>query len=179
VRITTKALFLSATGVAAAVVLAACGGSSGGSALSAGSGNTSAPASSGPDVKVAKTGLGSVLTDKSGRTLYLLTSDRTSLACTGGCLTIWAPLMLAHGATPQAGAGVTGALGTVSRGSAKQITISGHPLYTYTADTGAGQTNGQNVRSYGGVWWVVSGSGAPVTTSGGAAPSPTSNGYQY
>jgi predicted lipoprotein with Yx(FWY)xxD motif len=166
--------------VSLAVLLAACGSSSGGSSLAPGSGSSGTPASSGPDVKMSSTSLGSVLTDASGRTLYLLTSDRTSLACTGGCLTIWAPLMLKPGSTPQAGTGVSGALGTVARGSAKQITISGHPLYTYTGDSGSGQTNGQGIATYGGVWYVLSGSGAPVTTSGGGgATSSPSGGYQY
>jgi predicted lipoprotein with Yx(FWY)xxD motif len=123
-----------------------------------------------------------VLADSSGRTLYLLTSDGATLACTGGCLQVWAPLMLVSGTTPQAGSGITGALSVVARGSNKQVTIAGHPLYTYTGDDGAGQTKGQSIMSYNGTWYVVGPSGAPVTSSsgsGGTSPSPTSGGYNY
>jgi predicted lipoprotein with Yx(FWY)xxD motif len=130
-------------------------------------------------VLVATTNLGPVLVDGSKRTLYLLTADRTSLACTGSCLTIWSPLLVAAGQTPNTGPGVSGALGTVDRQGRKQITISGHPLYTYTGGAGSGQTNGQGIQSFGGVWYTVGATGAPVTSSGGAAPSPSSNGYNY
>ena len=36
-----------------------------------------------------------------------------------------------------------------------QATYDGHPLYTTTADTGPGQTKGNNVWSHGGEWHVV------------------------
>jgi predicted lipoprotein with Yx(FWY)xxD motif len=172
----TNAL-IGAAAVAAALTLTACG-SSGGSSPSSGM-NT---VTSGPSVTVHSTSLGSVLADSSGHTLYLLTSDTaTKVACTGGCTQIWAPLMVANGAMPQAGTGITGTLGVVTRDANKQITIAGHPLYTYTADDGPGQANGQGINSYGGTWYVLSSSGAAVTTSGGsgASPSPTSGGYTY
>jgi predicted lipoprotein with Yx(FWY)xxD motif len=172
-------MFTFAAGVAVALVLSACGGSSKGTSTIGG--QPSAPAPGAPNLSLHSTSLGSVLADSSGRTLYLLTSDRNgSLACTGGCLQVWAPLMLSAGATPQAGSGVTGTLGVVARGSNKQVTIAGHPLYTYTADDGPGQTNGQGIQSYNGTWYVVNSSGASVTSSagGGASPSPTS-GYSY
>ena len=55
-----------------------------------------------------------------------------------------------------AGSGVTGKLGTITRsGGAKQATYDGHPLYTYIADSGPGQANGNNLNLNGGSWHEV------------------------
>ena len=52
----------------------------------------SASGSSGT-VRVANTGLGKVLVDSQGRTLYLFEKDSgTTSACSGGCATEWPPL---------------------------------------------------------------------------------------
>jgi predicted lipoprotein with Yx(FWY)xxD motif len=176
----SKRTLLAACIVAATVLVAACGSSSGGSSPGSGTTASSNTTSGQPDVIVANTNLGPVLADSSSRTLYLLTADRTSLACTGSCLTVWSPLLVAPGSTPKAEPAISGSLGTVDRDGRKQITISGHPLYTYPGDAGSGQTNGQGIQSFGGVWYAVGTSGAPVTGSAGigATPSP-SNGYTY
>ncbi|MGN6245845.1 MAG: COG4315 family predicted lipoprotein [Motilibacteraceae bacterium] len=156
-----------------AVLAAGCG--SGGSSTSAGgtSAGTSAGTSrgSGP-VLVTSTSLGKVLTDRSGRTLYLLTSDTaTSTTCTGPCLAAWPPVAAAGG-TPTAG-GVTGSIGTFTRqDGSKQLTVGGHPLYTYAGDGSAGQTSGEGIKSFGGTWWVVAPDGSPVQ---GGSSSPSSS----
>ena len=67
-------------------------------ALAAGSlgGAASAATSSGTDsatVDVARSGLGNVLVDSRGRTLYLFKKDSgTKSACTGACARFWPPL---------------------------------------------------------------------------------------
>ena len=43
----------------------------------------------------------------------------------------------------------------VRPGGALQATYDGHPLYTTIADTGPGQTKGNNVWSHGGEWHEV------------------------
>jgi hypothetical protein len=54
------------------------------------------------------------------------------------------------------------------------------PLYTFSGDSGATQTHGQGVRSFGGVWYAVSAAGRPVTGgASAAAPSPATGGYNY
>ena len=59
---------------------------------------------------------------------------------------------------PVAGMGVKKSLlGTAKRGSKLQVTYNGHPLYTYSGDSAAGQANGEGS---GGVWFVVKASGA-------------------
>jgi len=115
-------------------------------------------------VKVAKTSLGPVLVDGSGRTLYLFTLDRKgSSSCTTGsfnCIVLWPPLLTT--AKPHAGPGVSPALlGTVRRAkpSGVQVTYNGHFLYRYAQDTKPGDVKGQG---YGSVWYVVSPKGTPI-----------------
>lgn len=170
-------------GVCAVLALgvSACGGSS---STGAGSAPSSAPATPGAEVRVARTSLGSVLVDAEGRTLYELSADRPGApACTGSCLAVWPPLELASGVrTASAGPGVSVPLGILDRpGGHRQITAKGMPLYTYVGDTGPDQVNGQGIRTFGGTWYAVTPSGTPVTTAAGTSPSPspTSGGGGY
>jgi predicted lipoprotein with Yx(FWY)xxD motif len=174
----SKRSLMLAAGLGTALVLSACGSSGGSSTVSTGSNNTT----TGGEVTVRSTSLGAVATDSTGKTVYLLTADTAShLACTGSCLQIWVPVMAPSTGAPKAGTGVTGALGTVARDNGKQVTLAGHPVYTYTADNGPGDTSGQGVNSFGGTWYAVTGTGSPVTSgsSGGGASSSPSSGYQY
>lgn len=109
--------------------------------------------SSGVEVKVSsKDGLGRFLVDGKGMTLYLYTKDSPGVSvCKDGCLEAWPPL-LTNG-DPQAGEGVTGKLGTITRDDGTvQVTYEDLPLYYYASDTKTGDTTGQGV---GGVWYVV------------------------
>ncbi len=105
---------------------------------------------------------GEILTDSSGRTLYLLTADTArSLACKGVCTDIWPPLLTKG--RPRAGQGVVAKeLTTVKRGSSLQVAYDGHPLYTYAGDGGTGQVNGEGIVSFGGTWYVLGPKGSPV-----------------
>jgi predicted lipoprotein with Yx(FWY)xxD motif len=151
---------------AVALGAAACSSSSAGTA---GSGTpSSAPASGGGAVVKSATISGvAVVTNAQGFTLYSFAPDTaTTSKCTGACAQIWPPLT----GPVTAGQGVTGKLGTITRSDgSKQATYDGHPLYTYTADTAAGQANGNGINVDGGVWHEV-------TASGQAAPAGNSNG---
>jgi predicted lipoprotein with Yx(FWY)xxD motif len=98
-----------------------------------------------------------VLTDANGLTLYWFAPDTsTTSKCTGSCTAYWPPVI----GVPKAGPGVTGSLGTVSRGGRTvQATYDGHPLYTYIGDNGPGQANGNKVDLNGGYWYEVPVSG--------------------
>lgn len=102
-------------------------------------------------VSLGKTGLGSVLVDARGRTLYLFEKDRRGMSeCNGACLTYW-PVLTSHVA-PRAGKGVNQALlgqTRAARGGARQVTYAGHPLYTFALDTRPGQTAGEGVKEFG------------------------------
>jgi predicted lipoprotein with Yx(FWY)xxD motif len=94
-----------------------------------------------------------VLTDDEGYTLYWFGPDSaTKSACQGSCAQSWPPVT----GPATWGSGVTGSIGAIVRpGGALQATYDGHPLYTTTADTGPGQTKGNDVWSHGGEWHEV------------------------
>jgi len=156
----------------AALAIAACGG--GGNAATAATPKTSSGASA--TVGVANSGLGSILVDSTGRTLYLFKADvGAKSACTGACATAWPPL-LAKG-TPTAGTGLKASeLGTITRsGGNRQVTYNGHPLYLFIKDQKAGQTTGQGVTAFGAPWFALTPSG---TQASGTASS-SGGGYGY
>ncbi len=103
---------------------------------------------------------GMVLVSSTGFTLYRYLPDSKGVArCTGACSAVWPPL-LATG-KPTAGTGAkAGLLGTIARpGGGRQVTYGGFPLYRFSGDSKAGQTNGEG---YVGKWYVVNASGALV-----------------
>jgi predicted lipoprotein with Yx(FWY)xxD motif len=59
--------------------------------------------------------LGSILADRSGRTMYLFTNDESNVSnCSGGCARAWPPLLTVG--APQTGDGVNAAsLATIER----------------------------------------------------------------
>jgi predicted lipoprotein with Yx(FWY)xxD motif len=165
-------------GVLFALALAAC--SNGPSGSGYGGGNTAAGGpgtqggSSAATVKVTKGSLGPMLVDAQGRTLYVFSSDATGTStCYGDCATTW-PALTTKGA-PKAGSGLmAGALGTMARtDGSTQVTIDGHPVYTFSGDTAPGDTNGEG---FGGLWFVASPSGAPLKPGGSADGSTGGNG---
>ena len=155
----------------AALTVAACGG---GGAATAATPKSSSGASA--TVGVANSGLGSILVNSNGRTLYLFKADSaTKSACTGACATAWPPLLANGKAT--AGTKLTASkLGTITRpGGTHQVTYNGHPLYLFIKDTKPGQTNGQGVTAFGAAWFALTPSGnqasGPASSSGGGGGS--------
>ena len=118
---------------------------------------------SGAAVKLGHNGLGRVITDSHGRTLYLFTHDAHGKStCYGKCATIWRAYVT-H-ARPRALSGARSALvGTTRRADGRlQVTYRRHPLYYYAGDRRAGQTGGQGLAAFGGRWYAVSAAGAAV-----------------
>ncbi|HUK72261.1 MAG TPA: hypothetical protein VLW50_26420, partial [Streptosporangiaceae bacterium] len=106
----------------------------------------SAAAAGGPAYEVrasAVRGLGRVLADGHGFTLYIYGPDRHGASvCTGLCAKQWPPLPLPRGVRhPIAGSGATaGLLGTTRRADGSlQITYNGWPLYLWQDDQEPGQ----------------------------------------
>lgn len=82
-----------------------------------------------------------ILVDAKGMTLYYLTSDTaTSTACTGGCASVWPPL-LSNG-TPTGPSSLPGKLDVMTTANGSQVAYNGHPLYRYAPDTKPGDVGG-------------------------------------
>ena len=168
----------------ASILFAACGSSSKTSAPPATSAATPAAAgsatptggssASNASVTVSAAsvpGVGRVLVNGNGRTLYVLASEKggkVTCTATGGCTTIWPPAVLPSGMSQGiAGSGVQASLlGTVkSPAGDVRVTYGGWPLYTFAGDNGSGTAKGQGVKDSFGTWWVLSPSGTPITTA--------------
>jgi predicted lipoprotein with Yx(FWY)xxD motif len=137
-----------------------------------GFGSTAAFAKSTPTVGVAKVkGLGKVLVDSKGKTLYTLTNGGTAVACSSACAAAWPPLT--SSSTPTGSKGVEG-LGV----DGKQVTVDGLPVYRFTGDTKKGQAAGEGISSFGGVWHVVT-TDASASSSSGSGSSSSDRGGDY
>jgi len=120
------------------------------SAAPAASAAASAPAAAGgPVVMTATVGtVGTlVVASSNGMTVYTFdkdVADSGTSACTGGCIAKWPALTVPAGSTPTGASGVTGKLGTITRAddSTLQVTYNGKPLYFFTGDKAAGDSNG-------------------------------------
>lgn len=111
-------------------------------------------------IKVTKNALGNILTDSSGKTLYMFTRDELKVSnCSGNCLQQWPPLLT--GDAPTAGEGIVAELlSTFKRADgATQVAYNGWPLYYWFQDATPGDTKGQDV---GKVWYVLTADGAPI-----------------
>ncbi len=140
--------------------------SSGGAYGGKGGGATTQPAAAKPSEGVATVTvasvpkLGKVIVDSDGFTLYDFHKDKgTTSSCYGACAGVWPPLTT--GSTPTAAGGVSASkLGTTKRkDGTTQVTFAGHPLYTYTGDSKAGEANGNDITTYGGEWYALTPSG--------------------
>jgi predicted lipoprotein with Yx(FWY)xxD motif len=115
-------------------------------------------------ITTANHGLGKMLVDSQGRTLYLWQADSgMSSTCSGACAAGWPPVTTTG--TPKAAGGVqAGWLGTTKRADGTlQVTYGGHPLYRFAGDTAAGQVTGQGNPGFGAPWYVVATDGSAIT----------------
>jgi predicted lipoprotein with Yx(FWY)xxD motif len=164
----------------AASAASAANAASSGTAGSAGTTSGSSASNASVTVSAARLpGLGSVLVNGDGRTLYVLASEKGGkVTCTaaGGCTTVWPPAVLPSGmAQGIAGSGVQASLlGTVKTAAGDvRVTYGGWPLYTFEGDAGSGTAKGQGVKDSFGLWWALSPSGSPITTASSTpAPAP-------
>ena len=123
-----------------------------------------------------------------GVALYELLPETTHhLLCTSStCLGVWPPLKVASGAKLTKAAGVSGKLGKLHRRGFTQVTLNGHPLYTFVEDAGQkGVADGDGLKSFGGTWHVLNegqitnstSTPTPTTSTPAPAPMPAPIGY--
>jgi predicted lipoprotein with Yx(FWY)xxD motif len=127
-----------------------------------------APRQTSPTTVVeASNPLGTILTDSSGMTLYVLSSEvGGTIKCSGGCLTVWPPLTVPSGTTPTGPADLTGTLATITRPDGTlQVTLGGFPLYRFARDTKPGDTNGNHIIAFEGEWFAAQPHVAPLSAT--------------
>lgn len=184
-------LALGAGAVSLALMLAACGSSSTGTGTKSSTtpSSSKAPSASSPPGTMFSTasvpGLGSVVVDRRGRTVYIVTSGgHTNVPCTdsSGCTKFWPDLPLPDGTSAaKAGNGIRASLlGTMKLSDGETYaTYNGWLMYEYAADAGPGQASGQGIKGFGGTWYVLNASGNPVTAKASASSSSTGGGDGY
>jgi predicted lipoprotein with Yx(FWY)xxD motif len=116
-------------------------------------------------IQLRHTGVGKVLVDSSGFTLYRFSKDpRNSDTCVkiSECTNLWPPLT--SSGRPVAGPGVRAALLSTIKlpGGGRQVTYAGHPLYRYSAATEKGETGYVGAQQFGGSWYAVNSAGGSV-----------------
>jgi predicted lipoprotein with Yx(FWY)xxD motif len=82
--------------------------------------------------------------------------------CTGTCAIEWPPLRATG--NPTVGGGATASIvATSARSDGKpQVTYNGHPLYLFSGDQKSGDTNGEGVNAFGGLWYALSSAGNQI-----------------
>lgn len=168
-----------------ALLAVACGSSSSNSTKSTPAVTTSTPASSSApssSTVVLSTraipGVGTVLVNAQGRTLYTFAPDKAQkVTCTGSCATYWPPLKISSGKAGVSGGAEASMVGSDPNPSGgRVVTYKGWPLYTYVADSGPGADHGQGINSSGGFWYVISPSGKVITSKASTSSSSSSSG---
>lgn len=179
-------LLIGALALVAAMLIAGCGGGSSSSSTEsteAAATETEAPAETAPAkeetaAKPAKeeapeaepegeptpievgeaSGVGKVLVDSEGMTLYYFEKDQKGSGkskCEGACAEAWPPLVTEGKA--EAMSGVKAAmLGTIKRSDGTtQVTYAGWPLYTFVGDQKPGEDNGTDSKAFGASWYPL------------------------
>ncbi len=125
-------------------------------------------------------GLGTILVNSKGRTLYMFVPDKQKkVTCFKSCATVWPPVFLPAGGKAVAGGSAKQSLLGSDKDAAggRVVTYNGWPLYGYLGDTKAGVAFGQATNQSGGLWYVLSASGQVIkhkaSTGGGSSTTTT------
>ena len=107
-----------------------------------------------------------MLVNGQGHTLYSFAPDKhEQVTCLSTCAQIWPPVKLPNAQMPTtSGQAKSSLLGSDpdSEGG-RVLTYAGWPLYTYISDSVPGSATGQALNANGGLWYVLSPSGAVIT----------------
>ena len=112
-------------------------------------------------VHLADSGLGQILVDPDGLTLYLFTVDTGGeSACYDSCADNW-PAVPGDTAVASSLDSSMFTFGTTERtDGSSQLTLNDQPLYYFAGDSAPGDTNGQGLND---VWYVVDANGQMIT----------------
>jgi predicted lipoprotein with Yx(FWY)xxD motif len=113
-----------------------------------------------------------------GFAVYTLTGDskhHPECVSSSGCLMAWPPVKVSSAKKLSKAPGIKGNLGVWHRKGFNQVTLGGHPLYTFSGDTANGVATGEGIVHFGGTWHVVKASASKASGSGGSTTSSTSS----
>lgn len=114
-----------------------------------------------------------------GFTVYVFDADLKAPGtsqCTATCAGVWPAVPVASGT------GLSPGFSTITRSDTgvQQLTFGGRPLYTFTVDQASGQTNGDDITSFGATWHIArpssSATSAPATSPPNSSPSTSPGG---
>lgn len=115
-----------------------------------------------------------VVVNSKGLAVYTLTGDSAKHPeCTqaNGCYQFWPPVKVKSAKGLSKAPGIKGKLGTWHHNGFFQLTINGHPLYTFFQDK-KGVANGENIQGFGGIWHAQIPSGKGHVTGAPSSPAP-------
>ncbi len=86
-----------------------------------------------------------------GLTLYVFAADTANMSnCNGSCALVWPPFAAPASAT------ATGNFSVITRADGThQWALNSRPLYNYAGDSKAGDTNGNGLNQFGGIWSIA------------------------
>jgi len=120
-----------------------------------------------------------IVVNTKGRAVYMLSGDTTKHPkCTKAntCFQFWPPVTVSSAKGLSKATGIKGKLGVFKRNGRMQLTLGGHPLYTFSQDHQKHHATGEALVAFGGTWHVVKGprSGGSSSNSGNTSSTSTS-----
>ena len=112
-------------------------------------------AATGTIITTGDSEFGPMLFDGQNQAIYIWELEESSVAeCYGSCADAWPPV-LTDGFPRAEGSVNDELLGTTERtDGTTQVTYNGHPLYYY-AHEAPNEVKCHNIRTHGGLWWVI------------------------
>ncbi len=117
-----------------------------------------------------------VVVDSRGFVVYTLSGDSANHPkCTkgNGCFAFWPPVKVASAKALSKASGISGKLAVWHRNSFFQVTLAGHPLYTFAGDKHKHAATGEGLHTFGGTWHVIKTNATSTTTATGSTTTMT------
>jgi predicted lipoprotein with Yx(FWY)xxD motif len=109
-----------------------------------------------------------VVVNARGFVVYTLSGDSANHPkCTkgNGCFVFWPPVKVASAKALSKASGISGKLAVWHRNGFFQVTLAGHPLYTFAGDKHKHAATGEDLHTFGGTWHVIKKTKATRTTT--------------
>lgn len=119
----------------------------------------------------------SIVVNGHARAVYVLTGDsKRHPECTSknGCFQFWPPVTVSSAKRLSKAPGIRGKLGLWHRNGFLQVTLAGHPVYTYAGDRSKRVATGEGIKTFGGTWHVIKPAGTRSGSTNTSTPATTS-----